>query len=291
METESTGASSPARFDDLLRKAAEGHSTAFDVVDELSGDGKRLEIIRRKLQPESPESPIRAESKRRDHTFHAVSGFVDYLECYGSDHTVVFADADNRKVQAVLDEEAESGREVIDLAPQTHPRWQPWRQMLGQKIPLAGLFDLVRQNRRAIVEPEGRGLILSLSQVRCSTEVVLHAGQASGKADALNGITIRTKIQGREASENVALPDAIKVLTPVWVDEESQEIEMDLILGAKADGTEVWCQLASADIREAEIAAFDGLVEHLRKALTDERFTVTHGAFGETEWGYLRSGA
>ena len=58
----------------LLRNVAEGEETAFEVSDLLSADGdmegRRLEIGRRKLQPEKQDLPELARSPVACHTFY-----------------------------------------------------------------------------------------------------------------------------------------------------------------------------------------------------------------------------
>lgn len=273
----------------LLRQAMEGHETTLSVAEELDGNGRRLVVERRQLQPEPKPAPVKTESQRRAHTFYARAGFTDYLLRYGGDDTVILADPSQGKVQAVIDESSKDGKEILTLEPQAHPRWVPWHNCLGIKMGLLDLLSLARNNRRAIVEPDGRALIYQLSQVQCSTSIVLHMGQASRSREAVNGITIKTKIQGQDDQAHVPLPDSITIETPVHVDEPAQKIELDLVLGAERDGTGVWCQLASADIQEAEIQAFDDLVEQLRQDLGSEGGegrVIGHGTVRETGWCY-----
>lgn len=279
----------------IARKPEEGYETVFDVVREVVGKdkdgveefGTRLVVERRKLLPEAPVAMPRAESCPRSHEFFAVGGFVEYLKKFGSKNTVLFADVVQRRVQAVIDERAGSGKEIVVLEPQVHPRWEPCRAMQGRTVPIEQLADFVRMNRKAIVEPDGRALVFLLSQIECATEVVMHRGKGAG---AVNGLMIKTTIKGGggTTTDPVALPDSIKVKTPVWVDQAELVMEIDLVLTAKRDGTEVYAQLASADIVDAEIVAFDVIVQRLRDELgTEERFTVTHGSYGDDEWARL----
>ncbi|HET99700.1 hypothetical protein LCGC14_0274060 [marine sediment metagenome] len=297
MENTSQGTQQQQTLADLIRKPREGMETSFEVVDHLIEDaeegtspGRRLVIERRKLQPEPPTEAPRAESNRRAHTFFAATGFIAYLLKFGTKNTVVLADPDQRTVQAIIDERAENGREVVTLTPQTHPRWEPWRNMLGQRVTLDVFRQLITDNRKSIVAPDGRELIFLFQQIRMSTEVQLQSGVVKGAKAAVNGIIIRTAITGAgKESDTLELPESISVKTPVLVDEPEQLIEMDLILGGKRDGTEVYCQLASADLKEAEIFAFDALVERLRKELSGDEFTVTHGSYATTTWDRLRA--
>ena len=255
----------------MLTTPKEGHLTAFDVVRQIGEDGKpgttTLEVKRRQLQPEPPEPPTRRESKARAHEFHAVDGFVDYLLKFGSPTTVVLADAGKRCVEAVLEESAKNGREVVTMRPQVHPRWKPWRNLLGAQVPILEFGDFLRDNARAIVSPEVPELTLCFAQIRMSKRVEVFRGKTTGGRSALNGVLVTTEVQGGSGSEESfqELPDHLVVRTPVMVDEPEQDIRLDIIVGTRGD--EVVVKIASADIHEAEIAAFDALVATLREKL------------------------
>lgn len=274
----------PESLAELIRCPRPERETAFELIDIVDSLGaktgaKRLEVTLRRVEPEQPQPLPRAETKARVHRFFAVSGFLDYLNRYGCEDTVILADPSKQRIEAVLDERAEFGREVIVFEPQVHPRWEPFRSALGTEFELSELLDFLRDNRRAI--EGGRELVFLLSQVTCSTEVKLLKG--SGR-DSTNGLMVKTSIRGgSEQDTPVQIPESVKVVSPVWVDEPAQALELDLIVGGSRDGTKIHARFASADIREAEIAAFDGVVERIRSE-AGERFTVAHGGHRETEW-------
>lgn len=270
----------PTTIADLLRQPLEGQETAFQVVADLEGDGKRLEIRRRRLAPEVTQEAPLATSPRRHHRFYAVAGLLNYLSAYATQDTVILANPAERRVQAILDDTAEEGgREVVTFTPQVHPRWEPFRGLLGKTLSLDELLDFVRNNRRAI--DHGRELIFGLSQVTASTEVTLAKG--SGRS-CVNGLMVKTEIRGGGTqTDPVDLPEVLRVTTPVWVDEPPQTMEIDLVLEASRDGSEIRARLSSADLREAEITAFDSVVERIR-AGAPEGSVVAHGSVHEAPW-------
>lgn len=297
---------------DLIAHSQEGIETTIDVVKELGEDGDpighRLIVERRTLQQEPPVPPARTEAKRRAHEFYAVAGFTSYLNKFGGGvagdtkdpgieygcTTVILADFERRKIQAILDDdpgETAGGREVLSFTPQVHPRWSPWRELLGQKITLDDFADFVRLHRRSIVpgqgNVDGRGLAFLLGQVTASTEVRLHQGKGSG---ALNGLTIQTTISGGgPQTDNVPLPESITVRAPIFVDSTAEQIEIDLVLTAKRDGSEVYVQLASGDLYDAEVSAFEAIVDRLRTEFDGkDGYVVAHGSVHEEDWDYLR---
>lgn len=286
----------------LMQQAPEGIETVFELQKALQRDdhGQEREvpalvISRRQLQPEQEAEAQFGRTPPAAHTFYAVNGFIDYLDRYGTPSTVVLVDPQAQRVQAILSESKlkhsggeeepvgnRGGRTVIKLEPQVHPRWEPWRQLLNQRLPIMAFVDFLRMNRRSIASPDGRELTLALAQIRCSTEVVLHRG--TGK-EAVNGLITRTSIRGKEDSQHVDLPEEFTVRTPLWVDTPEVEVRLDLILNANKEGSEVMAQIASADLREAEVAAFDQLTEKLRSAWGKAPdITVAHGRVGNGSW-------
>jgi hypothetical protein len=259
----------------MLNHAPVGVQTALAVLED--NDTKKLVIERKR-----PEM-IRSETQPRAHQFFAVDGFIEYVKLNGKDKkTVVFADHANSRMYAVLDDQAPKGAERIALQPQIHPRWEPWRNWLDRTRELDQFVDFLRQNRRTLTGDAGRDLTMALSQVKASTEVELNRGR--GKK-ALNGLIVRTKITGGGANaENVELPDTITINTPIFVDTPPIGIELDLILEATNGGKTITAALASADIRDAEIAGFDAMWDAVQADLGDKHTVVC----GKPEWAHWK---
>lgn len=266
---------------ELTCKVEESQATVFSLAKDLEGGGNKITVERRTLLPEAPRRPDKQESPPRAHTFHDLEGFKAYLVKYGGPNVVIFCDVPASKVFAILDEKATHGRETVLLAPQLHPRWAPWEALIGQQVDLASFVDFVRTHRRAIVEPDGRSLALALSQVKASTSIELHKGK--GKK-SLNGLLVKTEIQGTRDEELVELPEELAIRSPIFVAGDEQTMKLDLIIEA-TDG-EIAAQLSAADLIEAKITAFDAMLAKL--ADLREKMTVTYGRPAEGSWVYLR---
>jgi Uncharacterized conserved protein (DUF2303) len=284
-------------FRDLIKEAAEGEETIFDIIketvpftdedgNEKEMPGRRITITRRGIQHEQVKEAELARSPRRAHNFNHAAGLLQYLETYGGEATVVLADVEGMAIYAVLDDKAERGKETITYKPRLHPRFLPWNEICGQTLPIDEFVNFLRENRRAITEPNGRGLLLSLSQIRASTSVELHAGQGN---DSLNGLTVRTKIAGKDGSDLIELPESIKIRVPLLIeDEEPRDIELDLILSASRDGTGVTGKFATTDVEAARADAFMEQVESLQALEKKHKGSVvTFGSPGDDVWAVL----
>lgn len=269
----------------LVRSVPPEAETVFDLAKMLDKDGtprQVLEVRRRELQPEPLQPPVRRESPRRAHVFASLAGFGTYLERYGGENTVVLADIEKREVYAVLDERANKGFEVVVLRPILHPALAPWVKVLeGKPLPLEVFCDFLARNRRAVTRPDGKALALTLSQVRCSTQITLQRGRG---AHSINGLKLTATIQGeRQGEELVALPDVLTLQTPVFVDSSPRTLECDLTLSAMESGTVIVATLTSADLDAALVEEFEFLVA----SLSHTKGIVGLGRPVHGEWNYL----
>lgn len=245
--------------EELLSQVRVGERTTLEVTKELedsgsgSGSGSKLIVEQRILQPEEPEQPVMRLSDKRMHVFHEVSGFSRYLRRYGSENTVIFADVEALSMCAVLNDTNQTGGyERLTFTPQVHPRWQPFAEILDETLPLDAFVNFIMRNRSGVVG--GREIAMALSQVKASTTVELARGR--GKT-ALNGLMVSVKIQGQVSNEAVELPDQLTVKLPLFVGTSPREFKLDLTLDASPDGRNITATVTSAEVADAQIAAFE----------------------------------
>lgn len=274
----------------------EGDRSVFRLVSELSGEeggepgAKVLEVVRRREPLPLDERP-HEETPPRAHVFHDALGFAAYIVKEGSGRTIVLADQVGRRMAAVLDEGRPDGVEVVQMHPQTHPRWAPWAKFCGQTVLLEGLVDFLRDHRATIAcagigegeEMSSRQLMFVLSQIRCSVSIEVMKGKG---ATAVNGLMVKTQVRGGpEESEPVELPEWIKVRTPVYVGGPQIEIQLDLVVEASRDGKEIAARLSASDAREAEIAGFELEVGRVTEGLSAAKGAqVALGSIAHSKW-------
>lgn len=271
-------------FKDLLEQPIEGVQTAMSVVAALEGEDKgatKLLIEQRRLLPEEPRPPKRAESQARGHVFYEIEGFIAYLKKYGGDKTVIFADPQAGIVQATIDETSDKGREVLVFTPMLHPQWRPWDNLIAKsKISLQEFLEHCSNNRRGISSPNARDLVLMFSQVSACSKVEVMQGQ--GK-NSINGVMIKTEIKGAENSTFEELPDALVLDLPIYVGTQPTKIEIDLTLSARP-GEGVNVTLAAGDLLEAKYRIFQAMFVKFKDL---DKATVTMGKVHQQDWRYL----
>jgi hypothetical protein len=286
------------KISEFLRNVLKGEENVIDVIAEVLGDApgepdsgpKRAVTValqNRVLQPEPIRAPERMESPPRAHEFHDVHGFCEYIQRYGGKGTVILGNADNGQVLAVLDENAGHGRERINLRPIDHPLLSPWIVLVGSEIPVREFAEFIILNRRVIIQPEAKPLALLLSQIRLSKEIEVQAGRG---ATAVNGIMIKSKIQGVDDSRLVDLPDSIAIEVPVFFGMEPTDIEFDLLICSEE--TDVTVKMVSSDLEAKRIEAFQAMIGQIESAFPVETDVaggpiIGLGDVNYTEWAYL----
>jgi len=275
---------------ELTRTAHEGEETVFEVAREILGENddgssqtlSAVSVSRRKLQPEKPLAPDRMESPRRAHQFHSVEGLAAYLVKYGTpENVVVLADVNEGTMDAVLDEEAESGFEVVQFVPTIHPLFAPWMEILGKRVTVKDFAAFIMENRRVITEPDGKDVAMTFRQVHAAVHTEIAQGIGNG---SVNGMMVTSKIQGKDKTEAVDLPDTITIYVPIYVSTPPVFIEIDLIV--MADGQNGVTVTASAStVIDAKVQAFTGMVKQIEQAVKGA--TVGFGTVNHNAWTYL----
>ena len=285
---------------DLLRRVTRGQETALDVIRKTLGEGpdarERLELVitERAVQAEPPAEPPRWASRPRRHQFSDAEGFADYLHRYGGANTVVLANPKATTIHAVLDETATNGFEIVTMQPQVHPAMSPWALLLDppmpdsqgsrSRLPLHAFLDFLAINRKAIVEPDGRELALTLGQVRVARNVEIQEGRGR---TSLNGVMVETKIAGQTPTrEPVDIPDTIAILVPLYVRSKPRRLEVDILLDAPTDSP-ILVRATCADLALAQVDEFEEMLSLIESRLIDQSGTFALGSPGYDAWEYI----
>lgn len=269
------------KLEEILKDVRIGEATVLDISG--GAEARKVTVELRRLLPEEPRHPTHQESPPRAHTFYAAESLAAYLERYGDETTVIYADHQGEQIHAVLHETALEGFEIVAMKPQIHPLWKPWADVAGRAVELEQFARFVAENRRSIVQPEGRELALALSQVRATVKVEIDRGR--GKS-AVNGLRVETEIQGVRKAEMVELPDQITLNVPLYVGTERKTIDLDLCVEASANG-KVTVLVTAGTVAEARVAAFEEMLNLLSKRLASKKVVVTLGKPAHAAWQYL----
>jgi hypothetical protein len=276
-------------LENLIRNVQDGRETILDLAKEAGlGDnpGKvSLELRSRRLNPEAPAKPVRLESPARAHNFTDVEGFAAYLGRYGSKNTVVFADPETGRFQAVIAETATEGFEIVSMEPQDHPLMRPWGELLGKPTTIRAFVEFLMSNRRVIIAPNARDLIGMLAQIKIAKAVTINTG--IGKA-SLNGIMVDTIINGKASSDLLEIPDNLTIEAPMFIGTSPVTLNIDLLVDCP-DKTVV-VTASSADMAVARIQAIQEMVALLQAALkiTQPDMVFALGTPAHTAWNYAK---
>ncbi|GAA5510021.1 hypothetical protein [Novipirellula caenicola] len=267
-----------------LRQIHPGTETIIDVINEVGDDGipiKRIVHGNRRLQPEPPTEREVARAKARDHEFHSIDAFCGYLsrECEVLS-SLVLADVDSERMRATLDESAESDREFVQFAATTHPLFRPWLDLVDTSTPVLDFALFAMRYRSAIVQPDGRELALTFSQIKSSKTITKKSGVG---AKTLNGVMVETVIGSERHEVAVELPERMTICVPLFLDTDPVDVDLDLLVTDTPNGIVVF--VAAPSLQEAKFRAFGQFVETVRK---QTELLVGFGRVRERDWNLIR---
>ncbi len=268
----------------LLRNIPEGKETIFDLLDEGGESVKTIDVRRRVLQPEPPIPPVEkdvARAKARCHLFNDITTFAGYLKREAdAEGAIVLACVDERVITAVLDENDDRDNETIRFAAIEHPLFVPWGGLLENPMGVVDFALFAMKHRRAIIDPDGRELAMTFSQVKMSKAVSIFTGV--GKK-SLNGVMVDVEIAGERKGMVVDLPETIVIEVPLFVGTSPQRIEIDLLVTNRGNNVVVYC--TAADVERQRIVAFEEMVGTLAEATG---MLVGLGSIQTRDWNTVR---
>ncbi len=273
-------------INDLFTNVQKGKEVVIDTVRKVIDGKENLEFHfgNREIQPEMPKQPDRKESPRRQHCFHDAASLEIYLKKYKTAETVVYADTIEERVYVVIDEKAITGFEIITMKPQMHPLFTPWENIIKKGyIEVQKFADLLKENRRSIVEPLVKELLYTLGQIKVSKNLTLQKG--FGK-HSVNGIVCEIDITGKGNTENqqVEIPDTIVIEVPIYLATEPVTLELDITIDVD-DDNDIVAKVTSPDLATMKVKAFESMLEKV-KAI--DGVTVTLGRPDHIDWARVK---
>lgn len=266
-----------------LRTIESGSETVMDIAAQVDEDGvvaKRITFGKRELQPERPELPDIDRAKARNHEFHSIDAFADYLTREAQDgSSLALADVHAEEITATIDESDEDDREFIQFVATTHPLFKHWKNLIGKSIPVLEFALFVMQYRSAIIEPDGRDLALTFSQIKACKTVTKRVGVGP---KSLNGVMVEMMINSEKSEIPVELPEKIVVSAPLFLDTDPVEITLDLLVTDTPGGLVVF--VTAPLLEERQFEAFGQFVSRLKRV---EGMIVGFGKVQERAWNLL----
>lgn len=265
---------------DFLSNIEELHVNALSVAKELTADGTpkiTVNLEKKRAMPERMESPPRS------HQFYDVPSFVAFVRANKTPGTLVMANIKATKIEAVLDDRAEKGFEVVTLRPALHPSFEMLEAILNEKMPAMDFAEAMMRNREILGETlvEGKQLALLWQQLTVSSKIEAAVGCAK---TSVNGVMCTTTVKGGVGQNVVELPDDIAVNVPLFINRPVRSFSLIITVLAGQHGN----VLISADAPEIEVLKYQeiqAMAEEVKKALAGE-VQVAVGTLATGSWSY-----
>jgi hypothetical protein len=271
---------------DILTKAlAEATPKARSVVEmvqEILGDGsKTLSVSFRR----PVEDPVRADTPRRSHKFESIGSLCAYLSRYAQTTSLALLDAATGQACVVLEESQTNGVEVVTLSPRMHPLLAPWENLVGSLVGTQQFMRIVSDNRRSLVKPAAAEMMAVLRQIRITKSTTMELGVG---ADCINGVTVKTTIQGNAKDCLVSLPETMTIKVPLWVQGYAREVALDLFVMETGDPKDpIGVRVSSSDLSVQKIAEIESWSAMIKDAMPEGSVTG-FGAVLHREWDLVK---
>ncbi len=267
-------------LNEFLEQATAGRASTIELATKLmtGTNGPRETLVVTMKRP--VETPIRMESPARAHVFNVPQGFAEYLQRYGSAHVVVLADPETGRMAAVLDEEADSGLEIIWFEPKLHPLYKPWHQLIGTSTPIKEFAQFIQAHKDQVVG-DRQIMCQVFQQIRLSKAITVQQGTG---AKSINGVVCEMSLAGTVKNVPADLPELIVIQCPMFVETPELEIGLDLAVEVTSHD-EIRVRVTSSDAEVQRIKCISDMLAKVQAALPEA--TVSLGTLSYKDWPYV----
>ena len=218
---------------------------------------------------ERRERPLR---KRGTLTLTEVGSFVEAVNRWSSESTVIYADAERFRLEAVLDEHPAGASHAVGpdwrqdrivYACPRSPEWMAWTAVDGVEMPQAKIGDFLESRLEDLVAADG--LAKPLEMLAVARKLTIRTrGEFTREMDPTTGNHILVN-KVESTSDSTPIPRAFALAIPVFEGGERYQIEARVRL-------------------RVEGAALFTLVLHRRKEIERDAFSaVRRGVADETK--------
>ena len=268
---------------EFMETVGKGRMNCIDIARRVLADGK--EHVEFSLV-NKPADPQRAESPRRAHVFQDAASFCEYVNANISDKGTVLVDMTNHVAEAVLDESSREGFEIVAFLPAQDPAFAMLQNTLLDKAPMeiARFARRLLRNRNILAgTPEqNMQLAMMLQQINISEKTVIKTGV--GKKST-NGVMTYSEVKAGYEDEGtqMEIPDAIPVITPIYLHTDPVEFEMIITVSKEQNG-QVIVVIDTPELDKRRNEIFEKLLAELGGSI---KAYVGCGEVRFKEWGYV----
>lgn len=214
---------------------------------------------------------LKAIEERREHPTHRhgtrtlteVSSFIEAVNRWSSESTVIYANAADFRLEAVLDENPAGAAHAVapdwrkDRIVYTCPRsseWLAWTAIDGKEMPQAAFGDFLESRYEDIMVADGYPKPLEVLTVSRKLSVKTR-GEYTREHDPTTGNHVLVS-KSENTSDSTPIPRAFKIAIPVF--EGGVRYEVEARVRMRVDGGALFTLILHRR-KEVERLAFDGV--------------------------------
>lgn len=203
--------------------------------------------------------------------------FVDYVNRFKSDATVVFADLAGNRMTAIIDYHAAAVEGVskpdYNAHRATHPcpwslDWARWRAIDGKDMKQAELGRFLEEMLHTIASPDGAGLLEIAAELKVDRAVKFKAGTRLQNGTVSLAYEEEDTTSGKNGK--ITIPDLITVVAPVFMGGDAASFKARLRYNINRG--DLTFKIDIMNRVDGEQQAFQGVVDHVRSATSQPVF-------------------
>jgi len=204
--------------------------------------------------------------------FDDAESFVEYVNRYKTDQTIVFADIKGNRLTSVFDYHSAAAEQVPGKPDHAahralHPcpwslDWERWRAVDGKDMKQKGLGRFLEEMLHTIAAPDGAGLLEIASELKVDRAVKFKAG--TRLQDGTVSLAYEEEDSTSGKNGKLTVPDLITIVSPVFLG--GPPMQFKARLRYEIDRGDLTFKIDIMNRLDGEQKAFGVLVDMVRTA-------------------------
>lgn len=184
------------------------------------------------------DAPLR---RRGTLTLTEVASFVEAVNRWGSDRTIIYADTAALKLDAVIDDHPAGDEAVMESGWRQHrisytcprsPEWIAWSAIDGKRLTQADFGDFLESRLEDLIAADGCPRPLEMLGVARKLRVKTR-GEFQSDLDPTTGNSVLINKRENDTTDSTPIPRAFKLAIPVFEGGDRYELEARVRLQAE----------------------------------------------------------
>lgn len=248
---------------EVLQRISSAHADkvqeALDGLAVLVPEGYKLEDLE-----QFRESP---RNIRKRLSAHTLEGFVDYINKFATDNTVIFAHPVEADMEAVFDYHSPGqprwGDHKISFRPKKSREFEKWERKNRGLLDQFDLADLVEEHAEDFYDPQPARIIEVARNFEAKKSVQFERAKSVESGDVQF-----TYVEETGAKDDMVIPEDVTLRIPVFMG--GKKVEISGRFRYRLDQGELKLGFVFPQLHEVKKTAAKGLIQDVQEEMEDE---------------------